>query len=95
MIKIENVKTYGWEQAIWSMRNPKNSWTATDSEFKYPSCTVCPHHDTMRCHYLGQCVVLGEKDLKLANTLANAGTDHGKFLRMIAVYMDITAPLYW
>lgn len=76
MLKIENCQIYGWEPAIRSMRNPKNSWDRIDSEFK----------DGEYC--------LGNNDLKLATTLANAGTEHGKFLRMINVYVDITAPLY-
>lgn len=76
MLKIENCQIYGWEPAIRSMRNPKNSWDRIDSEFKDGE------------------YFLGNNDLKLATTLANAGTEHGKFLRMINVYVDITAPLY-
>ncbi len=79
MIRIENVETYGWEAAIRGMRNPKNSWSKSDSRL---------WESTNRFE-------IGESDLALMQTLANAGTDHGKFLRMITVTADITAPLYW
>lgn len=83
MIKIENVETYGWEAAIRGMRNPKNSWDKSDSGI----AATC---DPEKYHF---CV--GENDLKLMKALAGAGTDHGKFMRMITVTLDITAPLYW
>lgn len=79
MIRIENVETYGWEAAIRGMRNPKNSWSKSDSRL---------WESTNRFE-------IGESDLALMQTLSNAGTDHGKFLRMITVTADITAPLYW
>lgn len=77
MIKIERTEVYGWEAAIRGMRNPKNSWNLSDSDFDmgYPE--------------------IGSTDLKLMKTLGDAGTDHGKYLRMITVYVDVTAPLYW
>ena len=80
MIKIENAETYGWEAAIRGMRNPMNSWNKSDRSFMGD---------------VGGQVYIGEDDLKLMTTLANAGPDHGKFLRMIGVSLDITAPLYW
>ncbi len=86
MLKIENVTTTGWEPAIYSMRNPKNSWNRSDSYHNYHEM-VDGEDDA--CDY-----VLGANDLKLATTLANAGTEHGKFLRMINVYFDVVAPLY-
>lgn len=79
MLKIEKTDVYGFEAAIRGMRNPKNSWDKSDSYVDLP-------YDDY---------VLGENDLKLAHTLAKAGNDHGKFLRMINVTCDITAPLYW
>jgi len=84
MIKIENIETYGWEAAIRGMRNAYNSWEKSDSKFDCEGC----HKDCF-------CFKVGDNDLKLMMNLANAGDDHGKFLRMITVYMDITAPLYW
>ena len=84
MIKIKNSEVYGWEAAIRGMRNPMNSWDKSDSERKY---------------YGGDCYKgvfeVGENDLDLMKRLRDAGTDHRKYMRMIAVYCDITAPLYW
>ena len=85
MIKLENYEVVGWEHAIRGMRNPKNSWEKSDSCF----CT-----DRPECE--GCCpVFIGPNDHSLMITLRNAGTDHRKFMRMITVYVDITAPLYW
>ena len=94
-IEIENVETYGWEAAIRGMRNPMNSWDKSDSVL-CPRCINagidCPRND-MECEYRGYCV--GDNDLALMKKLAKAGTDHRKFMRMITVTMDITAPDYW
>ena len=85
MIKIENTDVMGWEHVIRGMRNPKNSWEKSDSCF-------CPY--SPECE--GSCsVYIGPNDHSLMTTLRNAGTDHRKFMRMIVVYLDITAPLYW
>lgn len=94
MLKIENVDVMGWEAAIRGMRNPLNSWDKSDTESCYRRCEYgeCPH--PMDCSYhIDYCV--GPNDLKLMKNLRNAGTDHRKFMRMITVYADITAPLYW
>lgn len=101
MIKIEETITYGWEAAIRGMRNPKNSWDKSDS---YPAvdCKKCgvidregmckpKEHDCTP--YL--CYAVGDNDLKLMKQLGGAGNDHGKYLRMITVTADVTAPLYW
>lgn len=98
MIKIEKTEVVGFEAAIRGMRNPKNSWEKSDSEF---ITSNGDHHDI--CGNSGpwfgsdgwEEVLIGEKDLNLMTTLRNAGTDHRKFMRMITVYLDITAPLYW
>lgn len=94
MIKIENVKVVGWEHAIIGMRNPMNSWEKLDSVNCVPSeaCSVCEDLHTGRC-YDG--FVIGNNDLDLMKRLRNAGTDHRKFMRMITVYVDIYAPIYW
>lgn len=101
MIKIENVETYGWEAAIRGMRNPKNSWSKSDS-FCNPEWNNCENcADRERCAFIFEQngkpfrAKIGPNDLELMTTLASAGTDHGKFLRMITVTLDITAPLYW
>lgn len=98
MIQIENDEVYGWEAAIRGMRNPMNSWDKSDSDF----CDSwydeeCPKN----CAYNRTCnentahLIVGENDLALMKNLVKAGTDHRKFLRMINVTVDITAPLYW
>ena len=89
MIKLENTEVMGWEHAIRGMRNPKNSWDKSDSGF-------C---DTIGDKY-GNIIKpenyrVGPNDYDLMKRLRNAGTDHRKFMRMITVYVDITAPLYW
>ena len=85
MIKIENTEVVGWEHAIRGMRNPMNSWDKSDSEW-----WECDHADV---YY--PCANIGPNDLELMQKLCKAGTDHRKFMRMIVVYADITAPLYW
>ena len=81
MIKIENVDVHGWVAAIRGARNPMNSWAKTDSEWDgYGEADGFS---------------IGDNDRRLLQNLANAGPDHGKFLRMITVSLDITAPLYW
>lgn len=101
MIKIEETDTYGWEHAIRGMRNPKNSWDKSDS---YPAvnCGKCG-----KIEREGSCkkedrdctgfeeYALGPNDSNLMHRLCAAGSDHRKFMRMIVVYCDITAPLYW
>lgn len=85
MIKIENVEVVGFAAAIQGMRNPMNSWSKSDSCF-------CPNEPCCE----GNCsMMIGPNDLDLMKRLRNAGTDHRKFMRMIAVYIDVTAPLYW
>lgn len=107
MLKIENTEVMGWEAAIRGMRNPMNSWKRSDSE---PGCEeVTGSHrfcrecdDAIDIHGNIVCgkgykpeYVIGFEDYDLMTRLCNAGTDHRKFMRMITVYLDITAPLYW
>lgn len=80
MIKIEHAEVLGWEHAIRGMRNPMNSWEKSDSG----SCI----------DVVGD-IYIGPKDLDLMLKLSESGTDHAKFRRMITVYVDLTAPLYW
>ena len=94
MIKIEHTEVYGWEAAIRGMRNPMNSWDKSDSRFSLlDDCGDCTHCNLRfdECHEQQ----IGPNDLDLMSRLRNAGTDHRKFMRMITVYVDITAPLYW
>nr|DAM96999.1 MAG TPA: hypothetical protein [Caudoviricetes sp.] len=96
MIKIENVEVMGWEAAIRGMRNPKNSWDRSDSGYSY----ISDVHAIIGGELIHQnpaehAFCIGKNDLDLMKRLRNAGTDHRKFMRMITVYLDITAPLYW
>lgn len=102
MIKFENTEVVGWESAIRGMRNPMNSWEKSDSGycFKYgpAHCLDCAYVDN-GCNAseadINTRYIIGNNDLNLMTRLRNAGTDHRKFMRMITVYVDITAPLYW
>ena len=95
MIKIEHVETLGWEAAIRGMRNPMNSWEKSDSCTKGSCwCNEFCGEPIANCDKESG-LYLGPNDLDLMKRLCNAGTDHRKFMRMITVYMDITAPLYW
>lgn len=89
-IKIENIETYGWEAAVRGMRNPMNSWAMSDSKLMIMNAEDVEFGYEPNYEY-----AVGKNDLKLMHTLSKAGSDHGKFLRMITVTMDITAPLYW
>ena len=102
MIKIENFEVLGWEHAIRGMRNPMNSWEKSDSVFIDEDgdwYTITgdsgPFKNVDEFSTDGQQVHIGPNDLDLMKRLRNAGTDHRKFMRMITVYVDITAPLYW
>lgn len=97
MIIIENEEIVGWESAIRGMRNPMNSWDKSDSWYGCGSefddhleSEDCDMDNCKNCHFC-----IGKNDLDLMKRLAKAGTDHRKFMRMIAVYVDVTAPLYW
>lgn len=91
MIKIENVEVFGFEAAIRGCRNPMNSWDKSDSFWKIDDSNY-----EYEEYYVDGCgFVIMPNDLKLMRNLAKAGDDHGKFLRMINVTCDITAPLYW
>ena len=95
MLKIENFEALGWEHAIRGMRNPMNSWEKSDSIFIEDG----EYHDI--CGNSGPSDIqfsvpeIGENDYSLMKNLRNAGTDHRKFMRMITVYLDVTAPLYF
>ena len=100
MIKIEKAQVFGWEPALRGMRNPFNSWDKSDS-------ILCPGHncDTCKlwtldrskcdCNRLTGEFVIGPNDMDLCMRLSKGGSSHRKFMRMITVYIDITAPLYW
>ena len=86
-MKFENTEVWGFEHALRGMRNPKNSWNKSDSYYEYDNQKDCVTKDAN--------FVIGENDMKLAQTLIKAGSEHRKFMRQIFVSVDITAPLYW
>lgn len=103
MLKIDNFEVLGWEHAIRGMRNPMNSWEKSDSFCNF-ECRDCSDWD--KCGWAHSDMFghgdpyrhkgyVGPNDHDLMMRLRKAGTDHRKFMRMITVYLDITAPLYW
>ena len=102
MLKIENYEVMGLEHAIRGMRNPMNSWEQSDSVKCDVLKEITSENEKWRCAGCknepaseAKCYVIGPNDQKLMMNLRNAGTDHRKFMRMLTVYVDITAPLYW
>lgn len=95
MIKIENVEVVGWEHVIRGMRNPKNSWELSDSY----NCHECYQKELdnlgEKCVNCPGEINIGPNDHKLMMSLAKGGPVHAKYRRMITVYLDITAPLYF
>lgn len=99
MIKIENTEIFGFGAAVRGMRNPMNSWDKSDSLYcndGRADCADCGYsrNTGLPCP-IDNPLVVGKNDLKLMKSLSKAGNDHAKFLRMINVTCDITAPLYW
>lgn len=105
MLKIENIEVVGFEAAIRGMRNPMNSWDKSDSgwDAHIPPIVLRNQVDWEQWAEQYKAVQysdeytydIGPNDRDLMVRLRNAGTDHRKFMRMIIVYLDITAPLYW
>ena len=101
MIKFENTEVIGWEAAIRGMRNPKNSWEKSDSGYclKTLACHSCKWNrkTEVNCkkNIEEHTFVVGKDDLDLMRRLADGGPVHAKYRRMITVYVDINAPLYW
>ena len=102
MIKFEHTEVVGWEAAIRGMRNPMNSWEKSDSFVCDYDCSGCPQHDIdlwpeteCKGYFDEGDFVIGRNDHDLMMRLAKGGPVHAKYRRMIAVYVDITAPLYW
>lgn len=97
-IKIENTEVMGWEAAIRGMRNPMNSWDRSDTVMKSTILKAEEMASGVTVYNQEYCApypVIGPNDLKLAMQLRSAGPEHAKFLRMVVVTCDITAPLYW
>ena len=102
MIKIENAEVMGMRKAIKGMRNAMNSWDKSDSKECGLSCIISDVSlDDITCnemcggHLLRGYTQIGEKDMNLCKRLIKAGSPDRKFMRMIHVQADVTAPLYW
>lgn len=107
MLKVENNEVFGFEHAIRGMRNPMNSWDKSDSEWVDPNQEFVTYEldDGVLVERISldegfdpesnEFYAIGDNDLKLMQNLYKAGTDHRKFMRMIVVFVDIIAPLYW
>lgn len=101
MIKFENTEVMNFEGALRGMRNPLNSWDKSDSVLcfggnNFLDCFTIPCGECPRMGDFDNTVFcIGREDMKLAQRLIKAGSDHRKFLRQIFVSADITAPLYW
>ena len=88
MIKIDRTEVFGWEHAIRGCRNALESWNKSDSFWE------CVDYDSLNEKDIYE-YEIGPNDLNLMKRLRNAGTDHRKYMRMLVVYCDILAPLYW
>ena len=101
-MKFENTDVWGFKHAIHGMRNPKNSWDKSDSYDCLGNCDNCKQwtvdkyiNETVCRNRLPYEFIIGVNDMKLAQSLIKAGSEHRKFMRQIFVSVDITAPLYW
>lgn len=109
-MKFENTEVFNFEGALRGMRNPKESWDKSDSFNRHEGmgdCGKCPFFIDGHQYSPNECqkedeldekndvFIIGENDLKLAQSLIKAGSEHRKFMRQIFVSVDITAPLYW
>ena len=105
MLFVENIQVFNFEGAMRGLRNPKDSWHLSDSNFNQKGCLL-PEAEAENIEQCQDCPLfngwgedcipyIGPKDMKLAQLMIGAGTDESKFLRQIFISMDITAPLYW
>lgn len=101
-MRFEDTEVWGFRKALKGMRNPKNSWNKSDSVFGYNQCRNCNHnHLCDECsrhdpnNYSIETPIIGKNDMKLAQQLIKAGSEHRKFMRQIFVSVDIVAPLFW
>ena len=96
MLTIDKVSVYGFEESIRGMRNPMNSWDKSDSGYSnIPRIDAMIDENELHVESEDHVYLLGCNDATLMNQLVKAGPSHRKFMRMIVVYMDICAPLYW
>ena len=110
MIKLDNYEVMGWEHVIRGMRNPMNSWEKSGGNYRYTLAARCDDFDAFKSQTWDKCntcevdklltekpegFMIGPNDHNLMIKLAKGGSVHAKYRRMITVYVDITAPLYW
>lgn len=96
MLTIDKVSVYGFEESVRGMRNPMNSWDKSDSGYSnIPRIDATIGETELHVESADYVYFLGYNDSTLMNKLVKAGPSHRKFMRMIVVYMDICAPLYW
>ncbi len=98
-MRFKNTEVYGFKSALRGMRNPMNSWDKSDSGIckggdSGLGCSNCSENKKCYHEYDNE-FKLGKNDMKLAQHLIRAGSEHRKFMRQIFVSVDITAPLYW
>ena len=101
-MKFENIRVMNFENALRGMRNPKESWNLSDSYFGLEAVDNISER-TNRQDYqiiyqdgeIAEFASIGPKDMKLAQNLIKAGSEHRKFMRQIFVSVDIIAPIYW
>lgn len=86
-MEFRNTEVWGFEHALRGARNPMNSWNKSDSYYEYDNPSICVNKDAN--------FVIGENDMKLAQSLIKAGSEHSKFMRMIHVAVDVDMPRYW
>ena len=98
-MRFENTKVMNFEGALHGMRNPMNSWGKSDSGICKGGddgigCEHCAENAKCK-HTYDHTFKIGKNDMKLAQQLIRAGSEHRKFMRQIFVSVDITAPLFW
>lgn len=98
-MKFENTKVYGFYSALKGMRNPKESYNKSDTSYGIGFLDSVEKNKNKKILYkntsFAEYISIGPNDMKLAQTLIKAGSEHRKFMRQIMVSVDITAPLYW
>lgn len=101
-MKFENIRVMNFENALRGMRNPKESWNLSDSYFGLESVDNISERTNGQDYQIiyqdgeiAEFASIGPNDMKLAQNLIKAGSEHRKFMRQIFVSVDITAPLFW
>ena len=98
-MKFENTEVWGFKNALRGMRNPKESYNKSDTSYGIGFLDSVEKDKNKKILYkntsFAEYISIGPNDMKLAQSLIKAGSEHRKFMRQIFVSVDITAPLYW